>query len=140
MKIGITGSRDGISQLAINTLKEQLRISNISEVHHGDCVGADQTIHEIISSLPSDGKIKIVIHPPNNNSLRAYCDSSYILPPKPYLDRNHDIVDCTDQLFAFPSTKQEIMRSGTWSTVRYAKKIYKPITMIYPDGTTESIS
>ena len=26
-------------------------------------------------------------------------------------------------------------RSGTWSTIRYAKKVDKPVKIVYPDGT-----
>lgn len=50
---------------------------------------------------------------------------------KPYLKRNIDIVDNTDILIGCPSG-EEIVRSGTWHTIRYAKKQNKKIMMIRP--------
>lgn len=50
--------------------------------------------------------------------------------------RNHDIVDATEWLIATPKKFEEI-RSGTWATVRYAKKVKKPVTIIWPDGSIE---
>jgi hypothetical protein len=29
----------------------------------------------------------------------------------------------------------EVVRSGTWATVRYARNWEKPITLLMPDGT-----
>ncbi len=131
----MTGNRAGISenaqQILINFINDnQIRIN---EVHHGDCIGADTDFHNICSSL----KIKIVIHPPDNDSMRSFCKSDIILPQKKYLARNHDIIDETDMLIAFPATKEEILRSGTWSTIRYARKKNKKIFIIFPDGSTK---
>lgn len=133
MKIGMTGNREGISTDALVSLLEVLKSMEIQEIHHGDCIGADKIFHDVLYEMFLD-KLKIVIHPPNNNALRAYCKSNFILPPKPYLDRNKDIVDASDILIAFPSSRTEILRSGTWSTIRYARKINKKILIIYPDG------
>ena len=36
-----------------------------------------------------------------------------------YLDRNRDIVAAVSQLIATPSQDEEVVRSGTWATVRY---------------------
>jgi len=34
-----------------------------------------------------------------------------------------------------PKGKVEEWRgSGTWATIRYARKVGKPVTIIYPDG------
>ena len=55
-------------------------------------------------------------------------------PAKDYLVRNHDIVDVCDVLVATPGQKEEQIRSGTWATIRYARKIRKQIIIVYPDG------
>ena len=60
--------------------------------------------------------------------------SDQTLPPKDYLDRNHDIVDQTDLLIATPKENTEVLRSGTWATIRYAKKINKPTWIIETNG------
>jgi predicted Rossmann fold nucleotide-binding protein DprA/Smf involved in DNA uptake len=56
---------------------------------------------------------------------------------KPYLARNRDIVLETIALIAAPAEPQERIRSGTWSTVRFAKKQGKTVILILPDGTIE---
>lgn len=130
-KVGFTGTREGITDSALKVLNAFLPTINIEEFHHGDCIGADAIVHNIIMS----NNIPIIIHPPKDNKARAYCHSNTILPTKDYLQRNRDIVDCTDILIATPSTKEEILRSGTWSTIRYARKIGRPIIIFYNDGT-----
>ena len=128
MKLGMTGSREGISENAIKQLEKFINETNISEAHHGDCVGADMIFHNIVSQHG----IKTIIHPPKNNKLRAFCKGDIINPEKEYIARNHDIVDCTDILLAFPVTKNEVLKSGTWATIRYAKKQNKEIIIMYP--------
>jgi len=44
--------------------------------------------------------------------------SEQIPAPKPYLTRNKDIVRDTEMLVAAPADETEVIRSGTWSTVR----------------------
>jgi hypothetical protein len=91
------------------------------EVHHGDCMGADADFHDLADNECLD----IVIHPPIDDSKRAFCSSSDVREPKPYLDRNHDIVNETRVLIACPNGR-ESPRSGTWATVRYARnRIYQ---------------
>lgn len=134
MKLGMTGNRYGISNEAQTKLIDFLNENKIIEVHHGDCLGADATFHDICSNL----KIKTVIHPPDQDGMRSFCKGDIILKAKKYLVRNKDIVNATDTLIAFPSTKKEIVRSGTWSTIRYARKLNKKVVIIYPDGEAES--
>lgn len=135
MKLGMTGNRDGMTKTARDTLVKFLDDNIIKQVHHGDCKGADQIFNDICASR----KIKIIIHPPNCDTFRAFCKADIILSPKKYIERNHNIVDDTDMLIAFPSSEKEILRSGTWATIRYAKKIKKPILIIYPNGTSDNI-
>lgn len=99
------------------------------EFHHGDCVGADEQFHNMVFEWG-----KVIIHPPEFKSMRAFCKSDYILPPKPYLERNHDIVDASELMIATPKESEEILRSGTWATVRYARKKKKIVIVVYPDG------
>jgi len=131
MKIGMTGNRNGISEKAIESFENFLKNTKIDEAHHGDCIGADKMFHDLCYNK----KIKIIIHPPDCDKFRSFCKSEFILSPKSYLDRNKDIVNNTDILIAFPSSETEILRSGTWSTIRYARKNNKNILIIYPNGT-----
>ena len=53
----MTGNRFGMSDSAKKKLIEFIENNNITEVHHGDCVGADKDFHDICESF----NIKIII-------------------------------------------------------------------------------
>lgn len=133
---GFTGTRKGMTKEQREFFERYL-ISvpkGIWAVHHGDCQGADADMHVL---LRAHGGIKIIGHPPENTKLRAYCDFDEELPPAPFLDRNKEIVNTSDMLFAVPSGFREELRSGTWSTIRYAQEHGVPVRIVYPDGRTE---
>jgi hypothetical protein len=130
MKVGFTGSREGITDEQYIRIKNLLISGDTTEVHHGDCIGADAYMHEIAGLL----EIRIVIHPPDLPGLRCFCSCDELREEKPFLERNQDIVDETDVLIACPNGTKETMRSGTWATIRYAEKQKKTILLIYPSG------
>ncbi len=134
MNIGITGTRYGTTH---EQLQEGVLIilrEEPDEVHHGDCVGADAEVHHAVGYDQW-----IVKHPPIDSKHRAWCEGGLCRDPLPYHVRNHNIVDETDLLLAFPDGPERL-RSGTWSTVRYAEATGKPVTIIYPDGRIEQRS
>lgn len=132
MKVGFTGTREGCKEEQLHTLQNILAAFDFVELHHGDCIGADASAHLIAELLQYD----IVIHPPDNLLYRAYCKGNHVKPPRPYLERNRSIVRSCKILIACPRTMEEVKRSGTWSTVRYARKMKKDIVIIFPDGST----
>lgn len=128
--VGFTASRDGITTAQCHVLATELR--GAGRFHHGDCVGGDANAHHIAKALG----IRTVRHPAKvPASLRAFCTSDETREAKPPLARNIDIVDETNRLIACPKGYAEEQRSGTWATVRYARKIRRPITIIWPDGS-----
>jgi len=136
-KIGFTGTSRGTSarqRQSLTFIFEILREGKPSaalELHHGDCVGADAEAHTIALELG----IAVVIHPPEDTKARAFCgDATASRDPKPYLVRNHAIVDETEFLIACPATYVEHLRSGTWATYRYALRLGRRIILITPDG------
>ena len=136
MKIGFTGTQLGMSQSQRDELNRILRDETdfISEFHHGDCIGSDSEAHDIAENLGFD----IVIHPPTDPRKRAFKKSKRINQPLPYLERNHVIVSETDKLIATPSSRHEQLRSGTWATIRYARKLNRPIHIIFPNGNVQN--
>lgn len=135
IKYGFTGTRNGLSIEQKNNI-EKLLLSHIEntddiEVHHGDCIGADKDFHGICENLnlKYNSKINIIIHPPNKTICRAYCKSPNVLDEKDYLERNKQIVNNVDILIGCPLSKSEQLRSGTWMTIRYAKKHNKSIIL-----------
>lgn len=133
MKIGFTGTQRGMTQPQKAALHQWLIEHEPSELHHGDCLGADAQVH----GLCCEELIQTVLHPPINPAKRAFCASRRVRTPKPYLVRNKDIVDDTDMLIATPGEMIARLRSGTWSTVRYAAKTGKRSILVFPDGTID---
>ncbi|MFG1399852.1 hypothetical protein [Roseixanthobacter pseudopolyaromaticivorans] len=128
-RIGFTGTREGMTKVQAD--KVALHIAQAVEWHHGQCVGADAQTHAIARDL----MVPIVLHPPDNAALLADCPGAYATrDPRPYLDRNRDIVDETDGLVAAPHGP-EVIKSGTWATIRYARGRGRKVTTIWPDGS-----
>jgi hypothetical protein len=144
MVIGFTGTQAGMTQEQKNIFFIFLFTLDCREFHHGDCLGADYDAHNlsVFYFIQNKNKFlgKIIIHPPINEVKRAFCKAKTILPSKPYLDRNKDIVNESELLIVCPKEKIEQLRSGTWSTKRYAVKMKKKIIIIYPDATIEKIN
>ncbi|MBU6463238.1 MAG: hypothetical protein KGL35_21940 [Bradyrhizobium sp.] len=130
--IGFTGTQEGMTEAQKATLLRLLE-GGAGEFHHGDCIGADAQAHAIAVEC---GYCPI-LHPPTNHSKRAWCDvpPHLMRPEKPYLARNRDIVDEASSLIATPLHAEEQQRSGTWSTLRYARSRGKPVFLILPDGS-----
>ena len=95
------------------------RYGGVEEAHHGDCIGADAQFHDVFRSYA-----KVMhAHPCTIEELRAHCVADVIHDPLPPLERNLVIVRSIDILIAAPAQDNEIKRgSGTWATIRYARK------------------
>lgn len=127
-KIGFTGTRDGMTRPQKEAVKKL--IAKATEFHHGDCLGSDTQAHDIAKGLG----IKTVAWPPKNEKQRAFCLADVVMPADEFLTRDHKIVDATLLLVATPKSDQEERRSGTWATVRYARRQRKTIAIVHPDG------
>lgn len=128
---GFTGNQDGMTKQQKKAFRKLLIEHGITEFHHGDCVGSDADAHLIAKTLG----LSIVKHPPVDEKKRAFCKGGRELPAKPYLPRNKDIVKASSIMFATPRSFNEVVRSGTWSTVRFATNLQRKMLVIYPDGS-----
>ena len=131
LHIGFTGTRQEVSSsqlIRLSTVMESFDVSHYDNVwfHHGDCVGADATAHEIARDLGW----KIHSHPCNLGKYRANCECDVLDLIKPPLVRNAVIVDMCDILIACPKENLEQRRSGTWATIRYARNDNKIVLRI----------
>lgn len=133
MLVGFTGTQRGMTPLQYQTVWELLyaRRQATGEFHEGDCIGADAQA----AFLAREAGFRIIGHPPENDSKRAFFQADQWRPPLGYLDRNKEIVRKTEQMIATPGEVEEQLRSGTWSTIRYAVKTRKPISIVFPDGS-----
>lgn len=139
MKVGFTGTRDGMTQqqrMSFLAWIQKQPGGGVDEFHHGCCVGADATAVDIVDFMPR--ALAIVAHTPHEQALvsaKAIERSTRVRASATYLTRNRNIVDATDILLACPKGPEEL-RSGTWSTIRYARKCGKRVVIFWPDGTT----
>jgi hypothetical protein len=137
LKIGFTGTQKGMTFDQKNNFLVTMRDLNndfhLTEFHHGDCIGSDADAHRLVQIYFPHVEIKK--HPPEDPKKRAFCEGGFPYKEKPYLERNHMIVDSTDVMIATPDGESEELRSGTWATIRYAKKQNKKVSTIIPDGT-----
>ena len=118
--VGFTGTQQGMNNHQRRRFRRLILELNPTEFHHGDCIGADEQAQAIVRELVP--QCRLVIHPPSDPSKRAFCKADEVLPAKPYLKRNLDIVRRCSIMVATPYEVEEQLRSGTWSTVRYARR------------------
>lgn len=130
--ISFSGTQKGMTNRQKDAMSKLVNNFNLFVLHHGDCIGADAEAHEIALSSETFGGV--ILHPPINAAKRAYCKDGIIASRrlKPYIERNHDNVDEGMFLVATPSSLVEELRSGTWATIRYARKAGKPIVILDP--------
>ncbi len=99
---------------------------------HGCCVGADAEAHAAGLLFKMDVRKR----PSNLKSQRAPCEGGrYVAEPEAPLKRNRKIVQNSDILMAAPKGYDEEQRSGTWATIRYARRSGVPVLIIWPDGS-----
>lgn len=121
MKIGFTGTREGMSQEQKEEFALLLLNLHPTEFHHGDCEGADAEAHDIVRECFPD--VEIHVHPPKSNYRQAFKKGDVHYEPEEYLIRDKQIVDMTEFIFGAPKSDKELKRSGTWYTIRYARSI-----------------
>ena len=161
--IGFTGTRKGITEFQGEMLEQMLTgfIDSVRQpinVIHGGAEGADRSFHRIICTGGGYGLAEgdsfdveqVDIIPstvPDTDGSSSYDmwelavflgmrDVECILhDAKPPLVRNKDIVNASDVMLCCPSG-EEVRRSGTWATIRYAKTALScdSVIIIYPCG------
>lgn len=133
-----TGTVDGMTSEQKRTVRKALK--RAEHLYHGSAVGADHEaariwlddLHGLISRLTA--------YPSDLAGMVATTPAGHTLPPAPPLKRNKQMVDDAiargqPLVIAAPKTMQEVLRSGTWSVIRYARKKKVPVFIAFPDGT-----
>lgn len=148
MRIGFTGTQRGMTLFQSEELKK--RLEGCSEFVFGDCIGSDYEA----ANIALDHNIKIfTIYPQNTNTKKRawFCNFEKDIirengewlffpsgtrirwmPATEPLKRNKLIVDNCEKLIATPKEFEHSIRSGTWSTIRYAWKIKREVLIIPP--------
>ena len=131
MRVAFTGTRQGMNPRQRKAFRELAEKNSFfwTIFNHGSCKGADKDASNIVFELCAS---RIVAHPCNLSAQQAVTHAHArreVLDP---IERNHVMVDESDILVAVPATKDEVIRSGTWATIRYAKKMGKEVIILYP--------
>jgi hypothetical protein len=136
MRFGFTGSgtKTFPPQRAAFTSWVSANANRFDGFDHGDCIEADAFAHDVVREFTA---ARIAIHPPLKGDKRAFREGDEAWMPKPYLSRNQDVVRASDMLLAMPHGEEEL-RSGTWSTIRFARKLGRPVVIFWPDGQITS--
>ena len=136
--IGFSGSSEHVTETQVQNLARTFRRLAIDHVghrmvlHHGDCVIADALAHAMAKRM---GWL-VELHPPSNDYKRAWCEGADVIhPERPFMGRNQDIAAACSVLVATPDEANEVLRSGTWSTVRRARKLGRRVVIVAPDGS-----
>lgn len=134
--IAFTGTRNGLSTPQRVALTETLGLLSdpSSIMHNGACAGADHSAATIWRDL----SCRLEFHPGDRSQAQwaqGFCvEGETVRPCAPYLLRNHHMVDASSVLVGCPSTMEETLRSGTWATIRYARRMKVYRVLVLPNG------
>jgi hypothetical protein len=129
-RVGVTGTQEGATKAQLCTVYRLLLRQGDFELHYGDCIGVDTQVFYLAKSLNA----RTVCHPPSKSAKRSFTKADESRLEYPYLVRNKHIVDSVEKLIVVPKTFEEELRSGTWSTYRYAFLKGTKILLVTPDG------
>lgn len=133
MKVGFTGTREGMTDIQFAAFVFELP-EEIREFHQGCCIGADE--QAALHVHTTEEGVSIIGYP---STLGSYvsekalkCCNKLYATREPLL-RTKDIVDACELLIAAPKG-EETIRSGTWSTIRYARSKWRKVIVVWPNG------
>lgn len=135
LRIGFTGTRQGMSGPQLASLRALL----LSLVYgadrewyaiHGDCIGADAQFHVMAKELGAT----VIVYPPTNDKLRAFCEADVLEPAMDYAARNRNIVADAQYVIAAPAQSLNPGYGGTWQTIRFSQDADKLYRIIIPNG------
>lgn len=143
MRIGITGTRDIENTAPEANIVRKAMINEdwglslgdevVTQVTTGGAKGIDRLAFFMAIDIWPDAHHRVILPKVYNGEFvtAAFeCRADVIYTGLEPLERNHVILDHTDYLLAFPKTRKEVLRSGTWATIRYAKKRDLPLKIV----------
>jgi hypothetical protein len=140
MTVGFTGTRNGMTPPQRETVGRLLQSLRPDKTRDGLGVGADAEFAALAASLSP--RPFLVGHPGvssrGGGNERRGDDARHdiVLAEQTHFKRNRVIVDNSDVLVAAPPCQPLPESGGTAYTVGYARKVAKPLVVVWPDGTT----
>jgi hypothetical protein len=136
MRVTFTGTRNGMTpaqlRSAMNVFRDLSAMGQQVILLHGACHGADRQAHPLIplrEMYPSNDEQWDWA---SNNAKES--DVVYAIDEP--IRRNRRMVDSSDIVVAAPKGIHEEHRgSGTWATMRYARRKHRPLYTLWFDGS-----
>jgi len=122
--VGFTGTRQGMTD------RQKLALSSLLYLLHGDCEEDSDDLVFHHGGEPHADQEAAMIASGVFWSTKKYRPAKK--DAKHLLERNHKIVDAVSILIAAPRSLAEEVRSGTWATVRYARKTMTSVIFLDP--------
>ena len=131
---GFTGTRAGMTERQKDNSRAALMLGKPAIIRHGAAFGSDREFHAIWREELPDRFADV--WPADSKSAKLFDDQDNVAvnPVMPPLDRNVEIVKRSKFIIATPHTEQEEQRSGTWSTIRHARRLKVPVLILWPRG------
>lgn len=133
---GVTGTREGIishQHRWLLPVMRKFKDQGFILQHNGDCIHADYWMAWAWRRVQG----LVELHPPLKKDGRAWFKGDFEHDPQDYGVRDQYIVDRSEMMVVMPRDMHEITRSGTWMTVRMARRKGIPRLIVWPDGRLE---
>lgn len=135
----VTGTERGGTLVQLKVADVLLRSWQPSLLLHGGCIGVDDELDALAVELNISREIfpsTLLNKRVPDEVFQRRGGSLVIHPPAPPLSRNRVMVRRASRVLALPAEAREILRSGTWTTVRYARALLSRdrIYAVAPDG------
>jgi hypothetical protein len=106
-----------------------------AQFHFGMCIGWDDEAAEIARKIG----YRLIGHPPINRKKIGRVAADIELPPEPYIVRDDRIIEVSCVMYGAPFETREILRSGTWTTIRHTANKGKLGSIVWPNGAVTPI-
>ncbi len=131
---GFTGSRAGMTAVQYDWCRKLLKAGQPDVLRHGGAFGADTQVHALWREERTSGKCEVWPADDKRHAMFLNQRNVIVQTVMGPLYRNQEIVTRSTFLFATPHTQHEVIRSGTWHTVRHAAKANVPTLICWPNG------
>ena len=125
MKIGIVGARKYQGKQSVIDLVNSLPAEAV--IITSSCKGVCSWSKEAAESRG----MEVIVYAPNLDNIRAWFEV-----PKRYYQRNRELVEACDYLYAFISQEDGFV-GGTKFEIEYALKLKKPVQLYWENGKPE---
>jgi cytosine/adenosine deaminase-related metal-dependent hydrolase len=131
-----TGARTGLTPAQLAALRVVLAGYPGATLHNGCAEGADEAALDIAYDLG----LRLECWPCNYDQRERAWNYVYenplatLHPTAPPLERNRRMVAAASVVVACPDSPERL-RSGTWSTVREARRRGREVVIVWPDGS-----